>query len=119
VEPPRAAEHQPALDAQVLPQPLDVGDQVPGRVVDQTGVRPALAAAALIEQHDPVALRIEEPAHLRVGAPARAAVQEHGGLAVGIAALLEVDLVQLRDAEKAGPVRLDRWVEAPADARSR
>ena len=30
---PRAAEHLPALDAEVLAQPLDVGDEVPGGVV--------------------------------------------------------------------------------------
>ena len=79
---PGAAEHQPALDPQMRAQRLDVGDQVPGGVLAQLGVRAARAAAALIEQHDAVAPRIEEAPHAGIGAAARAAVQEHHRLAV-------------------------------------
>ena len=113
---PRAAEHLPALDAEVLAQRLDVGDEVPGRVVVEARVRRALAAAALVEQHDAVARRIEEAAHLRVGPAARPAVQEHRRLAVRVAALLEVELVDVGDAQKARAVRFDRWIKSPACA---
>ncbi len=77
----------------MLAQAFDIIDQVPGGVRDQRGVRAALAAAALVEQHDAVAARIEEAAHRRAGAAARAAVQEHDRLAVRIAAFLEVQLM--------------------------
>ena len=97
---PRAAEHLPAFDPEMLAQRFDVGDQVPRGVVHEARGGPALAAAALIEQHDAVALRVEEPAHLRIGAAARTAVQEHDGLALRIAALLVVDLVHGRDRRK-------------------
>src|SRR6185437_7163392 len=103
----------------MLPQPLDVIDEVPGGVVDETGVGTALAAAALIEQHDPVAGRIEEAAHLGVEPSARPPVQKHRRLAVRIAAFLEVKLVDVRDAQKTRAVRFDRWIEAPARACSR
>ena len=46
---PGGAEDQPALDAQVLSQTLDVGDQVLRGVLAQLGVRRAFAAAALVE----------------------------------------------------------------------
>ena len=92
---PRAAEHQPALDAEVLAQLLHVRDQMPGRVVDQTGVRPAAPAAALIEQHDAIGVGIEEAAGAIVAAGAGAAVHEHRGLARRVAAFLVVDLVHV------------------------
>ena len=57
----------------------------------------ALARAALIEQHDAIALRIEEAAHPRIGARTRSSVQEHRRLTFRIAAFLEVDLVDGRD----------------------
>ena len=49
---PRAAEHQPFVEAGHLAQPLDVGDQMPGRVGVEAGMRRRLAAAALVEQDD-------------------------------------------------------------------
>ena len=78
---PRAAEDLPPLDAEVLAQRLDVGDQVPRRVVDERRVRRALAAAALVEEHDAVRRGIEEAPVARLGAEAGAAVQEDDGLA--------------------------------------
>ena len=52
---PGRAEHQPALQPEVLAQQFDVGDQVVGGVVLQRGavlggVRGGAAAAALVEQ---------------------------------------------------------------------
>jgi hypothetical protein len=64
-------------------------------------VWPALAAAALVEQHDPVARRVEQPPHVRGQAAAGSAVQEHRRLAVRVAALLPVDLLTVTDLEQA------------------
>ena len=88
--PPAPAEHGPGVDAEVLAEALDVGDQVPGRVLAQLGVRRALATAPLVEEHDAPALRIEVTPVERVDASARSAVQEHERLAVGRTALFVV-----------------------------
>jgi hypothetical protein len=58
---PGAAEDHPAVDAEPFAQFLDIGHQMPGRVVAQFRVRGGLAAAALVEQHDAIAFRVEEP----------------------------------------------------------
>ena len=63
---PRSSPQQPPLDAEVLTQPLHVGDQVGRRVrreVDDGfgGVRRAASALALVELDDQVALGIEHP----------------------------------------------------------
>jgi len=64
--PPRSADHQPALDAEVRPEPLDVRDEVRRGVVAKvdTGrarARRAPPAVALVEQDDPVSLQVEQP----------------------------------------------------------
>jgi hypothetical protein len=74
---------------------MSATDQVPSRIVVERGVRAALAAAALVEQHDAVASGVEKPPLLGTGAAARTAVQKHHRLAVGIAGLLEVERVDL------------------------
>ena len=51
---PGAAHHLPALDLQVAAQHLHVGDEVPGGVLGQFGMRRRLAATALVEQDDVV-----------------------------------------------------------------
>ena len=86
---PRCAEEKPALDAQVLPQALDVGDQVVGRVRGQidlgvAGVGRAPAAAALVEEDDPVGGGVEVAPPAGRAARAGAAVEDDGRLAVGI-----------------------------------
>ena len=113
---PRAAEDLPLLDAEVAPQQLDVGDQVPGGVEAQVGVGRAhvgrgLPAAALVEQHDPVLLRVEEPPVPRGGARTGTPVQEHDRLAVGVAGLLPVDALPVAGQQVPGLVRLDVGVE--------
>jgi MFS family permease len=65
---------------------------------------PAPAATALVEQHEPVALRVEYPPLAGPAARARAAVQDDGGLAVRAAAGLRVDLVSVTDLEH--PLRI-------------
>ena len=71
----------------------------------------ALTGTTLVEDDDAIALRVEELTHLRVGAAARPAVQEHHWLASRIATLFEVQLMDVRDAQEALVVRLERWVE--------
>ena len=111
---PGAAEDLPLRDAEVLAELLDIGHEVPRRVRLQARVRRALPAAALVEEDDPVLLGVEEPPHLAVRSAAGSAVEEDDRLARRVPALLEVELVQVGDAEPSGPVRLDLGVE-PAD----
>jgi hypothetical protein len=80
-------------------QPLDVRDQMPGRVLDQAGARPAAAAAALIEYDDAVVQRIEELPRTFVGTRAGTAVKEYGGLAGGVSAFLVVNFMNVRNAQ--------------------
>ena len=79
-------------------------------------VRGAPAAAALVEQHDAVLRRVEQPTLGRARAAARAAVQEHDGLAVGVARGLPVHLLAVADVEHAGVVRFDLGVEVAHQA---
>src|SRR4029079_19393241 len=102
---PRAAEHLAALDGEVLAQPLDVIDEVPGGVFFQRSVRRRAPAAPLVEQYDAVSARIVIAPHHRVNAAARAAMQQHGGLADRRAAFLEIHLAQVGDLAAARPAR--------------
>ena len=103
---PAPAEHDPPVDAEMLAQLLDVGDEIPGRVLPKLRERRALAAAALVVQHDAPLLRIEVAVVDGLDAAARAAVQEDERLAVRVAVLLVVDRVQLRDVQVARAVGL-------------
>ena len=98
---PRAAEHQPFVEAGHLAQPLDVGDEMPGRVGLEAGVRRRLAAAALVEQDDVVELRIEQPPLLGRDGAARPAMQEHRRLGALGADAFPVDDVAVADIEHA------------------
>ena len=107
---PRAAEHEPAIDAETAAQPLHVRDEMPGGVGLERGMRAAASRAALIEHDDAVALRIEEAPRVDVAAGAGTAVHEQRGLPRGIARLLVVDVVAVAHGEIAGIERLDRRV---------
>ena len=52
----------PALNAEVLANVLDVGDQVPSSVRFQRRIGRALITAALVEVHDSVFFGVEEAA---------------------------------------------------------
>ena len=78
---PGSAEYLPALNAEVLADFLDVGDQVPGGVGFERRVGRALAAAALVEVHDAVLFGMEEAALFGIGAAAGTAVQKDHRLA--------------------------------------
>src|SRR5262249_11180764 len=105
---------EPALDLQMLAQSFDVIDEMPGRVVGEARMGAALSAAALIEQHYSIDPWIEEGTHLPVCAASRAAVEEDGRFAGRITALLVIDLVQIRHAQKARSQRTHRGIQAPS-----
>jgi hypothetical protein len=96
----------------MLAQFFHVGDQVPGRVVLETCMRPAAAAAALVEEDDAIARGIEKPACARIAARAGTAVQENRGPALGIAAFLPVDLVTMADGQVSLAACLDRRIKS-------
>jgi hypothetical protein len=68
----------------------------------------------LIEQHDPVTVRVEKPAVSRFGPASGAAVQEHDRLSLGVSGLFEVELVHLRDPQSTAAVRFDFGVDRHA-----
>src|SRR6266540_3725047 len=102
---PAAAEHDPPVDPEMPAKLLRVLHQIPGRVLAKLGVRGALAAAALVEQDDPPLSRIEIATMHRAHATSGATVEEHHQLALRIAAFLEVERVQRRDAKPSRSIR--------------
>ena len=94
---PRAADHQPALDAEVLADRLDVGDEVLRRVGGERQIRMAAPGAALVEQEGVEARRIEQPPVQVLRSAARSAVQEHRRDAAGAADLLDVQPMAVAD----------------------
>src|SRR3546814_4839047 len=80
--------------------------QIPGRVLAQFGMRRRFAAATLVEQHNAVFLRIEELPIPGLGAATGAAMHEHRRDALRIAAFLDMDFVQLGNAQAMVFVRL-------------
>ena len=96
----------------MLAQPLNVGDQRPGVVVLDQGVGARAAAAALVEQQDVVAFGVEQAAMIDAATGAGAAVEEDGGLALGVAAQLPIDLMAVAGIEPAAAIGLDRRIEA-------
>src|SRR5664279_364250 len=108
---PGPTEYDPALDPEVGPDLLHVLDQIPGRVVLEAGARSAATAAALIEKHDAVGIRVEESALRRRGSAARPAVDENDRLAIRTAALLDVDVVQIGNLYVLGQEWLDGRIE--------
>ncbi len=109
---PGAAKHQPPLDPQLLAELLHIGDQVGSGVAGEVGVwvagvGRAPAAVALIEEHDAIGARIEEPAPPGRAARAGAAMHHNGWLPRGVAASLPVDAVAVSHVEESVRVRLD------------
>ena len=109
---PRATPDQPAVDAEVLAQLLDITDQVLGGIAVQAGAQVrhlgrAPPAAALVELDEAVGLRVEVPPPSRRQAAAGPAVQRHGRLAVRVAADLPVDALTVTDVQHSRVVRLN------------
>jgi hypothetical protein len=95
----------------------------PGGVVAHVGgeiarVGCAPPATALVEQDEPVAIRVEVLASPRLAPPPGAAVDEQGGFAVGVAADLPVHAVAVANVEHPMLVGIDRRVQGLGMSRS-
>ena len=109
---PRAPQHDPpARHAEVDAQGLDVIDQVLRRVGGKPVGRARTPAATLVEQHDVIARRVEQPSVICIAAAARPAMQEKRGPPRRVPAAFPVDLMAAADLKEAGPRRLDEWIE--------
>jgi hypothetical protein len=93
---PGAAEHEPAIDAEMRAQLLHVLDQMRRRIVLDLAQWLGPAAAALVENHDAVEGRVEKPAVGGIGAGARTSVEKHDRHTLGVAALLIIHAVGCR-----------------------
>ena len=112
---PGAAERHPLVDlGDLLPQLLDVVDEVPGRIVFDARIGRRLAAAALVEDEDLVLVRIELPPVIGARSAARTAVEEYDRLSVRIARELPIEAMPVTDVEHARLVRLDLGIERAA-----
>ena len=121
---PRSAPHEPAPDAEVCPERLDVADEMVCRVRREVrrpvaGMRQASSTAALVELDDAIARRVEPATSSRRAPAARAAVERHRRRAVRVAGGLPVDRLAIADVEHARRVRLDRRVGRRPVDRSR
>jgi hypothetical protein len=71
-------------------QGFHILNEVPGRILTQLGIRRRPAAPALVKQYDAVGLGIVQPAHRGRRSGAGTAVNQDDGLAILVAALLEI-----------------------------
>src|SRR5262245_44262113 len=76
-----------------------------------TRVRCTVAAAPLVEEHDPVAARVEEPHQSRIGSRSRAAVHDSCRLAGWVAVCGPAHAVAITDVEHALGVRQRLWMK--------
>jgi len=103
-EPPNSSQRG---DAEMGAELLHVGHERCGRVVLQLAERHRAAAAALVEHHDAIELRVEETAVNGRRAGAGSPVQEGHWHAFGVAALLPIDRVPAVDRQHAAGIRRD------------
>src|SRR5215510_3407111 len=96
----------------MLAQPLDVRDQMPGRVFFQRSMRDAISRPSLIEQYDSIGFRVEEGAILCDQSAARTAVKKDGRLTVRVPALLVINVMDFRYLKHPMLVRLYRIVKS-------
>src|SRR5688572_29882309 len=114
---PRPAEHEPALDPEMMPQTLEVVDEQRCGVVAQFSERARAAGTALVVDDDAIVRRIKKTAVSGCRPGPRTPMQENDRHALRIAAFLPVHLVNVVEAQKTGAVRLDFGVELAADGR--
>ena len=81
----------------MIPPPVE--DPVLGRVIADIGIGLGAPAAALIENHNPVMIRIKQPAVGRGGAGAGSAVQKQHRLAFGVARYLPIHFMMTVEIE--------------------
>jgi hypothetical protein len=92
-------------------QPLDVAQQVRGRVGGDFAVRGGVARAPLIEQHDAEKRRVEKPPVLARAAATRPAMQKQHRHAARVAAGLPVHRVNFVQRQHAAVVGFDGRVQ--------
>src|SRR6185295_15272190 len=109
--PPRAAEELPATNAKLASDTLDIVDKIRCRVVFERSIRRRASAAALIEENDAKAIGIVETAHRRVAAAAGTAMNDQHRLTIGIAALLDVEIMMIADVQPMLAIGRERRVE--------
>ena len=100
----------------MLAQPLHVGQQMLGGVAAHvrggiTRVWDTASAAALIEQHRSIAVRIEGLAHSRRAPRSRPAVDRQGRLAIRVSAGLPVHAIAVTNFQHPLVIRLDGRVQ--------
>src|SRR5882672_10942939 len=93
-------------------QPLDVRDQMPGRVFFEGSMLNAIASPSLIEQYNSIGFRVEEAAIVRDQSGARTAVKKDNRLTVRIPELLVINLMDFRYLQHPLLVRLYRIVKS-------
>src|SRR5262245_49145813 len=108
---PRAAEHLPAFDPEMLAQPLDIVNEMPRRVLVERGMRRRTSAATLIVEDDAISARVMVAAHYRIDAAARTAMEKKRGLSRWRPAFLEIELMQVGDFQPSGAVRDELGIE--------
>lgn len=111
---PGESENEPAINAEVLAEMFDIGDEVRGGVGGEVSVRffrerSAASAAPLIEEDDAEEMGIEEATLIWGTASAGSAVEEEGGEALGVTAAFPIDLMPVSHGEESGLIRLDGW----------
>jgi hypothetical protein len=102
----------PSVDAEVLAQCLNVGNQMPRGIFLQTGMWRRTAAATLIEKDDAVGRRIKVSPKNGLAAAAWSAMKKHHRFAIGITALLEVEFMAARHFHAVGHEGFYNRVEA-------
>src|SRR6185295_20322726 len=80
---------------------------MPGSVVFEASMRGALSRTSLIEQDDPVSLRVEETTILWNQSPAGPSMQKHDWLTIGIPTFFVIELMDRRNSQPASRIRLD------------
>ena len=108
---PGSAEDEPARDAEVLAEPLEVGDEMRRRVVAQLAERRRAPCPALVVDDDSVGSRVEEPPMPGRRAGAGSAVQEDDGNPLRAARGFPVRGVHPVEPEHAARIRLDFGIQ--------
>src|SRR5439155_23322027 len=104
---PGAAEYEPAVDAQMCAEQLEIRDQRLRRVAFDLRNRRRAPGAALVDQHDAPERRIEIATMVWQAGARGAAVQEHDRNAVGATACLPGERMWRIDSETTCHVRVD------------
>lgn len=105
--PPAATKQNSRANSQCGADGLDVCDQVLGGVGLDAGARARTSAATLIEKDAAVMIGVKKAAHERAATTARTTMQHDDRRPIGIATLLDVDLMTIAHINHALVVRVD------------